>query len=74
MVDDLQALPARLGRPILAAWNAKEDLLDLLALARTHPDRLFRFDDCCAASGLPELERLARCSTTRRGRGHLSGA
>ncbi|MER6949253.1 transposase [Nonomuraea sp. NPDC000554] len=26
MVDDLQALPARLGRPILAAWNAKEDL------------------------------------------------
>jgi transposase len=65
MVDDLHALPARLGRPILAAWNAKEDLLDLLALARTHPDRtviadrLFRFYDRCAASGLPELERLA---------------
>jgi hypothetical protein len=33
MVEDLQALPARLSRPILAAWNAKEDLLDLLALA-----------------------------------------
>ncbi|MEV0169333.1 ISL3 family transposase [Nonomuraea fuscirosea] len=65
MVDDLQALPARLGAPILAAWNAKEDLLDLLALARTHPDRtviaerLFRCYDRCAASGLPELERLA---------------
>ncbi|WP_219539950.1 ISL3 family transposase [Nonomuraea guangzhouensis] len=65
MVDDLQALPARLGRAILAAWNAKEDLLDLLALARTHPDRsviahrLFRFYDRCATSGLPELHRLA---------------
>ena len=37
----------------------------MLALARTHPDRsviadrLFRFYDRCAASGLPELERLA---------------
>ncbi|TQS02560.1 transposase, partial [Microbispora hainanensis] len=65
MVDDLMALPRRIGVPILAAWNAKEDLLDLLALARTHPDRsvvagrLFRFYDRCAASGLPELERLA---------------
>ncbi|MFG1697698.1 transposase [Nonomuraea fastidiosa] len=65
MVDDLQALPARPGRLILAARNAKEDLLDLLSLARTHPDRhviadrLFRFYDRCAASGLPELHRLA---------------
>jgi transposase len=65
MVDDLQALPARIGEPILAAWNAKEDLLDLLALARTHPDRaviwtrLSRFYERCGASGLPELERLA---------------
>jgi transposase len=39
MVDDLQPLPAGIGTPILVAWNAKEDLLDLLALARTHPDR-----------------------------------
>ncbi|MFI7643132.1 transposase [Nonomuraea sp. NPDC049400] len=39
MVDDLEALPKTLGRPILAAWNAEEDLLDLLALARPHPDR-----------------------------------
>ncbi|MFJ2034162.1 hypothetical protein [Streptosporangium sp. NPDC087985] len=51
MIDDLQALPKKIGRPILAAWNAKEDLLDLLALARTQPDRhviadrLFRFYD-----------------------------
>ncbi len=58
MVDDLQAL-GRIGKPILAAWNAKEDLLDLLALARTNPDRtviaerLFRFYDRCAVSGLP---------------------
>lgn len=65
MIDDLMALPKRIGVPILAAWNAKEDLLDLLALARTHPDRtliadrLFRFYDRCAASGLPEIERLA---------------
>ncbi|HEX5401686.1 MAG TPA: ISL3 family transposase [Pseudonocardiaceae bacterium] len=65
MVDDLQALPPRIGQPILAAWNAKEDLLDLLALARTHPDRaviwtrLSRFYQRCGASGLLELERLA---------------
>ena len=65
MIDDLIALPKRLGAPILTAWNAKEDLLDVLALARTHPDRtviadrLFRFYDRCAASGLPELQRLA---------------
>ncbi|MFD0823546.1 ISL3 family transposase, partial [Micromonospora zhanjiangensis] len=68
-VDDLQAeltaLPARIGRPILAAWNAKEDLLDLLALARTKPDRervavlLDRFYRRCANADLPELERLA---------------
>src|SRR5437868_4816918 len=65
MVDDLLALPRRIGRPILAAWNAKEDLHDLLALARTHPDRhvianrLFHFYVACADSGLAELERLA---------------
>lgn len=65
MIDDLQALPAAIGTPILAAWNAKEDLLDLLALARTHPDRtaiwtrLSRFYERCAASGLSELQRLA---------------
>lgn len=55
MIDDLMALPKGLGAPILAAWNAKEALLDVLALARTHPDRtviadrLFRFYDRCAA-------------------------
>jgi transposase len=65
MVDDLHALPTAIGTPILVAWNAKEDLLDLLALARTHPDRaaiwtrLSRFYERCGASGLPELERLA---------------
>ncbi|WP_449061652.1 ISL3 family transposase, partial [Planomonospora algeriensis] len=65
MIDDLHALPMKIGQPILDAWNAKEDLLDLLALARMHPERhviaerLFRFYDRCAASGLPELERLA---------------
>ena len=68
-VDDLEAelsaLPARIGLPILAAWNAKEDLLDLLALARTEPDRerlaalLDRFYRRCANADLPELERLA---------------
>jgi transposase len=65
MVDDLRALPVRIGTPILTAWNAKEDLLDLLALARTHPDRtviwtrLSRFYERCGDSGLPELTRLA---------------
>lgn len=31
MIDDLRAVTAEIGTPILAAWNAKEDLLDLLA-------------------------------------------
>jgi len=62
---ELKDLPTRIGAPILAAWNAKEDLLDLLAVARTHPNRedvadlLYRFYSRCADSGLPELERLA---------------
>lgn len=62
---ELAALPKRIGAPILTAWNAKEDLLDLLALARTHPNRediaelLYRFYRRCAGAGLPELERLA---------------
>ncbi|WUJ03066.1 transposase [Actinoplanes sp. NBC_00393] len=52
-------------RPILAAWNAKEDLLDLLALARTHPNRetiarlLHRFYTRCADPDLLELHRHA---------------
>jgi transposase len=64
MVDDLHSL-GKLGADILAAWNAKEDLLDLLALARTSPDRrevarrLYQFYSRCADSGLPELHRLA---------------
>jgi transposase len=64
MADDLAALPAKTGVPILAAWNAKEDLMDLIALMH-HParttiaHRLFRFYESCAASGLPEPERLA---------------
>jgi transposase len=64
MVDDLAEL-GTLGADLLAAWNAKEDLLDLLALARSYPDRrlvaarLHRFYTRCANAGLPELERLA---------------
>jgi transposase len=70
MVDQLEALGKKIGRPILAAWNAKEDLLDLLALARTAPvpsiisNRLTRFYARCADSGLPELERLASTVST----------
>ena len=62
---DLKLLPKRIGEPITAAWNAKEDLLDLLALARTYPTRgqvveaLCRFYTRCDQSGLPELQRLA---------------
>jgi hypothetical protein len=69
MIDDLMALPKRLGAPSLTAWNAKEDLLDVLALARTHPDRLFRFYDRCAASGLPNSNGWRAPSTPN---GHRS--
>lgn len=65
LLDELAGLPTAIGAPITAAWHAKEDLLDLLATARTHPDRervrdlLYRFYRRCADAGLPELERLA---------------
>jgi transposase len=65
LADTLEALPTTIGAPILTAWNAKEDLLDLLATARTQPDRelvhrlLHRFYTRCAVSDLPELYRLA---------------
>jgi transposase len=65
LLDELSTLPAAITTPIQAAWNAKEDLLDLLALARTNPDReqiarrLHRFYTRCAQAGIPELERLA---------------
>ncbi|MGI5182522.1 ISL3 family transposase [Dactylosporangium sp. CA-152071] len=65
LADTLAALPTKIGTPILTAWNAKEDLLDLLATARHQPDRehihrlLHRFYTRCAASDLPELHRLA---------------
>ncbi len=65
LVDTLDALPAAIGAAILAAWNAKEDLLDLLATGRTQPDRehvhrlLRRFYTRCAEADLPELHRLA---------------
>jgi transposase len=61
---DLKLLTKRIGVPIRAAWNAKEDLLELLALARTHPGRrdvfdlLYQFYHRCGESRLPELERL----------------
>src|SRR4051812_30160020 len=50
MIDDLMALAERIAHHA-DRWNAKEDLLDVLALARTHAartDRLFR-------SGHPDL-------------------
>jgi transposase len=65
LLDELACLPAPIGAPITAAWHAKEDLLDLLATARTQPDRepvrdlLHRFYQRCADAGVPELERLA---------------
>lgn len=70
MVEDLQALPKKIGKPILAAWNVKEDLMDLLALHGTDPTRtrisalLVRFYTSAAASGLPEMERLATTVST----------
>jgi transposase len=70
MIDDLRALPRKIGAPILAAWNVKEDLMDLLALHGTHPTRprvsalLARFYENAAASGLPECARLAQTVST----------
>ncbi|MFF1918667.1 transposase [Streptomyces sp. NPDC058239] len=65
LLDELSNLPRVIGAPITAAWNAKEDLLDLLATARTRPDReqvhdlLYRFYRRCTDADLPELQRLA---------------
>ncbi|MFF3358874.1 transposase [Streptomyces sp. NPDC002917] len=65
LLDELSNLPRVIGAPITVAWNAEEDLLDLLATARTRPDReqvrdlLYRFSRRCADAGLPELQRLA---------------
>jgi transposase len=65
LLDELSNLPPAIGEPITHAWHAKEDLLDLLDLARTHPNRedirdlLHRFYQRCADAGVPELERLA---------------
>jgi transposase len=65
LLDELSNLPQAIGVPVTAAWHAKEDLLDLLALARTHPNRedirdlLHQFYQRCADAGLPELQRLA---------------
>ncbi|MFL6110985.1 MAG: ISL3 family transposase [Catenulispora sp.] len=70
MVEDLQALPKNIGGPILAAWNVKEDLMDLLALHGTGPRRdqiaarLLTFYESAAASGLPEMQRLATTVST----------
>jgi transposase len=65
LLDELSNLPTAIGEPITTAWNAKEDLLDLLATARTHPGReqvrdlLYRFYRRCADADIPELHRLA---------------
>jgi transposase len=53
------------GEDILAAYIAKENLRELLALARTGADRhrisqrLYAFYHWCAHAGIAELERLA---------------
>ncbi len=65
LLDELACLPRAVGVPITTAWNAKEDLLDLLATSRSHPDReqihdlLHRFYRRCADADIPELHRLA---------------
>ena len=70
MIDDLKALPRKIGEPILRAWACKEDLMDLLALHGKNPSRpevsslLTRFYENAAASGLPEIERLATTVST----------
>ena len=70
MVEDLKSLPKNVGEPILAAWNVKEDLIDLLALRGTNAERaqisalLTRFYESASASRLPEMERLANTVST----------
>jgi transposase len=70
MVADLEALPTKLGKLILEAWNVKEDLRDLLDLHGTNPSRdqiskrLTAFYSSAAACGLPEMERLATTVST----------
>ncbi|MET9474062.1 transposase [Streptomyces sp. NPDC002922] len=70
-LSNLSNLSRVIGAPITVAWNAEEDLLDLLATARTRPDReqvrdlLYRFYRRCADAGLPELQRLATTVETR---------
>lgn len=72
MVDDLAALPPKIGQPILAAWNCKEDLMDLMALMHTHPPRheiyrrLENFYQSAADTGLPEMKALAQTVSTWR--------
>lgn len=72
MIDDLQALPKETGQPIIKAWNCKEDLMDLLALTHTHPNRaqIYHRLECfyasCAASAVPECETLAQTVSTWR--------
>ncbi|MEY9859801.1 hypothetical protein ABH935_005434 [Catenulispora sp. GAS73] len=70
MVADLADLPAKVGKPILAAWNVKEDLRDLLDLHGANPTReqigklLIWFYENAAAFGLPEMERPANTVST----------
>lgn len=55
---------------ILTAWIAKEELRNLLALARTAPhrdqlrERLYVFYDWCAAANIDELSTLANTIET----------
>jgi transposase len=54
-----------IGMTLLTAWIAKERLRDLLATARTSPDRerighvRWKFLTWCADSGTPEVHQLA---------------
>jgi transposase len=70
MIDEFRALPAKIGTPILKAWDVKEDLMDLLAPHDTHPNRaqisalLIRFYENAAACGLPDMQRLAGTVST----------
>ncbi|MFD0343242.1 transposase [Streptomyces sp. NPDC127117] len=72
LLDELSNLPRVIGAPITVAWNAKEDLLGLLAAARSRPDReqvrdlLYRFYRRCADADLPEPQRPATTVETWR--------
>jgi Transposase len=74
MVEALTCRPKAIGVPILAAWNVKEDLMDLLALTDTSPCRGQIFDLLAPVLRVSRRLRPTRDATPRQHRRHLVAA